>query len=371
MRRRLPLLAGCALVLLSFPAAAGAHATLDASTPRWGTVLAAPPHALRLVFSEDIVPRYARITVVTGHGRDLATAPRVTGSVALIALRPGGKGSYTVRWQVVASDDGHVTEGAFTYGVAVKPLPPGPVAGVGIPVAPEVLAWLQFLGVALAGGLLAFRALVWGPAARVLGDARAGDAPVAMRTAVAGAVLALHAGFAAFLVGAYPIVGGGGFVNFAAAEIVPIRVGTHLGQAWTVMTFAWLAVLALLVGAWVTPRRRERLLAGAGALTLLIAFGISWASHPASRGTLALAADYLHLLAAALWVGALVGLVILVRIMRPLPRTDREAVARACLLRFSRLAVPVVVVLALAGAYLALRELPSVSALFTSGYGVT
>ncbi|HWF26249.1 MAG TPA: CopD family protein, partial [Solirubrobacteraceae bacterium] len=47
------------------------------------------------------------------------------------------------------------------------------------------------------------------------------------------------------------------------------------------------------------------------------------------------------------------------------------AVARACLLRFSRLAVPVVVVLALAGAYLALRELPSVSALFTSGYGVT
>jgi copper transport protein len=332
-------------------------------------VLSAAPPALRLVYDEDVVPRYARVAVLTPHG-NLAGKPRVIGNVVVVPLRAGHKGSYTVRWRMVAGDDGHLSEGAYSFGVGVKPLAPVPASGVGVPVAPEVLAWLQFLGVALAGGMLAFRALVWVPAARSLGETRAPDAPVALWAGVAGAVLALHAGFIAFLVGAYPIAGGG-LSNFADAAIVPIRVGTHLGQAWTVTTFAWLAVLALLVAAWVTPRRRERLLASAGLASLGIAFGISWASHPASRGAVALAADYVHLLAGALWVGALVSLAILVGVLRPLSPPAREAIARACLLRFSRLAVPTIIVLALAGAYLALRELPGPAALVTSAYGIT
>jgi copper transport protein len=271
---------------------------------------------------------------------------------------------------MVASDDGHVTEGAFSFGVRAKPLPPAPANGAGVPVAPELLAWLQFLGVVLAGGTLTFRALVWAPAARTLGEAGPRDASVAIWVGVVGAVLSLHVGLIAFLVGAYPIVGGG-LLNFLDTEIVPIRVATHLGQAWTVMSFAWLGVLALLLGAWVTPRKREPLLAGAGLLSLAIAFGISWASHPASHGTLALAADYVHLVAGALWVGGVVGLVILAGVARSLPARDRDALARACLVRFSRRAAPVVVVLALAGAYVALRELPAPSALLTSGYGIT
>jgi copper transport protein len=106
-------------------------------------------------------------------------------------------------------------------------------------------------------------------------------------------------------------------------------------------------------------------------LSLGIAFGISWASHPASHGTLALAADYVHLVAGALWVGGVVGLVILAGVAHSLPTRARDALARACLVRFSRLALPIVVVLALAGAYVALRELPAPSALLTSGYGIT
>jgi copper transport protein len=174
----------------------------------------------------------------------------------------------------------------------------------------------------------------------------------------------------AFLVGAYPIVGGG-ILSFVNTEIEPIRVGTHLGQAWMVMTFAWLGVLALLIAAWVTPRRRERLLASAGVASLGIAFGLSWASHPASRGGLALLADYVHLVAGALWVGGVLGLVLLASAARSLPRSAREAIARACILRFSRVAVPTVALVALAGVYLAVRELPAPSALLGSGYGIT
>jgi copper transport protein len=307
--------------------------------------------------------------VVTVRGQHLAEPPHVTGSTVVVPLRRGPVGSYTVRWQMVASDDGHVTEGAYSYGVRVKPLPPTPASGVGIPIAPQLLAWLQFLGVVLAGGMLTFRALVWVPAGHMLGLREVGDERLAIWMGVAGAVLALHAGLLAFLVGAYPIVGGG-VLNFVNTEIEPIRVGTHLGQAWVLMTFAWLGVLALLVAAWVTPRRREPLLASSGVAALGIAFGLSWASHPASRGGLALIADYIHLVAAALWVGGLLTLVILAGATRTLPRSSREEIARTCIMRFANVAVPTVGLVALAGVYLVLRELPTPSALFSSGYGI-
>ena len=370
-RRALLIIGGCVLALaLGIPSSAAAHAVLLTSTPRWTAVLAATPRAITLVYDEDVVGPYARVAVTTPSGDNLAGPLRVTGNTVVVQLRPGPPGSYTVRWKMVASADGHVTEGAYSFGVRAKPLPPAPASGVSVPVAPELLAWLEFLGVVLAGGTLTFRALVLAPAARVLGEGEARDASVAIWVGVVGAALALHAGLFAFLVGAYPIVGGG-LLNVIDTQIIPIRVATHLGQAWTLMTFAWLGVLALLVAAWVTPRRREPLLASAGLLSLGIAFGISWASHPASRGTLALTADYVHLLAGALWVGGVVALAILAGVVRPLSHSAREALVRACLVRFSRLAVPAVVVLALAGAYVALRELPAPSALIDSGYGIT
>lgn len=365
------LLAGWAVVLfLTAPSAATAHAVLVTTAPRWSAVVGATPHEITLVYDEDVVPSYARVAVVTPGGQNAAGPPQVTGNKVVVAVRSGAAGSYTVRWKMVASNDGHVTEGAFSFGVRAAALPPAPASGVTVPVAPELLAWLEFLGVVLAGGTLTFRALVSAPAARVLSEREPRDGSVAIWVGVLGAAVALHAGLFGFLVGAYPIVGGG-LLNVVNTQIIPIRVGTHLGQAWTLMTFAWLGVLALLVGAWVSPRRREPLLASAGVASLGIAFGISWASHPASRGTLALVADYVHLLAGALWVGGVVALAILVGVARPLSHSAREALARACLVRFSRLAVPTVVVLALAGAYIALRELPAPSALVTSGYGVT
>jgi copper transport protein len=358
------------VLLLAVPPFADAHAVLETSTPAWGAVLADAPREVTLRYDEDVVPRYARVAVVSPGGGNVAGAPRVTGNIVVVPVKAGRTGSYTVRWRMVASDDGHVTEGAFSFGLRATAQPPAPASGVGVPVAPEVLAWLQFFGVVLAGGALTFRALVLSPAARALGDRSDREAGLAIWAGVAGAAVALHAGLFGFLVGAYPIVGGG-LLNVVNTQIIPIRVGTHLGQAWTLTTFAWLGVLALLVGAWVAPRRREPLLATAGVASLGIAFGISWASHPASRGALALIADYVHLVAGALWAGGVVALAILAGAARTLSRSDREKLVLACLLRFSRLAVMMVALLALAGGFLAVRELPAPSALLTSRYGIT
>ena len=157
MRPRVLICAACALVLLAAPASAGAHAALVTATPGSGVVLRQAPRTLRLAYDEDLVPQYARVTVIGPDGQNLAGAARVTGSNVTVPLRSAPRGSYTVRWRMVASDDGHATEGAFGYGVRVKPQPPAPLGSVNLPVAPEALAWLQFLGIVRAGGLLAFR----------------------------------------------------------------------------------------------------------------------------------------------------------------------------------------------------------------------
>jgi copper transport protein len=354
---------------LALPHSASAHAVLVASRPSWQAVLRGAPHQVRLEYDEDVVAHYARVAVLGPDGRQIGSPPRVIGNIVVVTLPAIGTGSYTVRWKMVAANDGHVTTGAFSFGVRAHPLPPAPESGVSVPVLPQLLAWLQFLGVVLAGGTLTFRALVLVPAARAVGQPTEREASLALWMGTAGAVIALHAGLFGFLVGAYPIVGGG-LLNVINTEIIPIRVGTHLGQAWTLTTFAWLGVLALLTGAWVNPRRREPLLAAAGACSLAIAFGISWASHPASKGTLPLAADFAHLVAGAVWVGGVLALAILAIATRPLGRASRDALLRASFVRFSMLAAPTVLVLGAAGLYMALRELPSSASLITTGYGV-
>jgi copper transport protein len=375
-RRRAGALAALVVaVTLALPAAAGAHAVLETSTPSFGAVVHAAPRQVTLHYDEEVVARLAQVSVVTPTGHDLARAPHVAGTTVTVPLRAGPHGSYTVRWRMVAADDGHATEGAFSFGVDAKPVAPAPAKGLSIPVAPEALAWLQFLAIVLAGGVLTFRAAVLVPATRALGDPvakrpqGAADGPLAIGVGIAGAALGLHAALFSFLVGAYPAVGGG-VSNFIATEIIPLRVATHSGQAFTLSSFAWLLTLALMLAAWSYPRRREPLLALAGLLTLAIAFGLSWASHPAGRGTLTLAADYVHLLGGAVWVGGLIALAMLAGALRGFAAVDREALFRACLLRFSALAAPVVVVLAAAAVYLAVRELPDLSALLDSRYGI-
>jgi len=141
------LIVGCVLVLLTAaPSSAGAHAVLLTTTPGWGAVLGATPHEIKLVYDEPVVPLYARVAVVSAGGQDLAGPPDVAGSVVSVPLQPGRAGSYTVRWRMVAAADGHVTEGAFSFGVRAKPLPPAPATGVSVPVAPELLAWLSSWG---------------------------------------------------------------------------------------------------------------------------------------------------------------------------------------------------------------------------------
>jgi copper transport protein len=123
-----------------------------------------------------------------------------------------------------------------------------------------------------------------------------------------------------------------------------------------------LGVLAVATLRWSMLLRgadRRRLLAGTVLTALLTAGTWSVTGHPSVGGgrPVAVAADALHLTAAALWVGGL--LLLLVAGGAPL---------RAAL-TFSRMALPCVLVIAVTGVYQAQRELPAWSALVGTDYG--
>jgi putative copper export protein len=151
--------------------------------------------------------------------------------------------------------------------------------------------------------------------------------------------------------------------DFLFGDLKPFAEQTRFGVAFLVMTLGFGVVAALLMLSWVFDRLELSWLALG--LSILLASGLSLSSHQAvepNSSKVSEVADWLHLVAAAVWVG---GVFTLAWVVWPLaPELRRRA-----FLGFARLAVLLVGVMVLAGAYLAYVRLPQVSDLWTTSYG--
>jgi methionine-rich copper-binding protein CopC len=108
---------------LILTAPAFGHAKWRGSLPAAGAQLQAAPKSLTLTFNETV--RLAVLTL-TVDGKDIPVtidrnapaAAQVT--VTLPALAPG---SYQVRWSALSVDDGHVTQGTFSFSILIPARP--------------------------------------------------------------------------------------------------------------------------------------------------------------------------------------------------------------------------------------------------------
>ena len=105
------------LLLLLAVGEASAHAMLDHAEPRVGNKVATAPREVTLWFTQKLEPAFSTITVLDAAGKrvDIGKA-RVSGSQMSISLRPGGSGTYRVKWHVLSTDT-HTTDGSFTFQV--------------------------------------------------------------------------------------------------------------------------------------------------------------------------------------------------------------------------------------------------------------
>ena len=277
--------------------------------------------------------------------------------------------SYTVRYRVVSADS-HSAVAAMVYATGGARLLPPVWDGAGglsdsspTAVAARV-AELAALGLLL--GLLAFRALVWGPAVSDARDLRGADRERALldgrrlfwRAFWALTVLA-GAAETTVLAAKSAVVFHRGLV---AAAVDP-PAASHLISAsrfGDLIGLRSIALLALVAGAFAVwtiesaeaPSAGRRGPLAALGLLCMAALDLLAAQGHASQAPLAslqVTADAAHLAGAAIWLGGLPWLAtVLLRAPRALPDAGRT-LASAALRRFSRLALCSVAVIAVTG----------------------
>jgi copper transport protein len=344
------------LVALAFPAVASAHATLRSTTPSFRSALKQGPAVIRLTFDQNVKVLPGSIRVLNGVGKNFADPARANGTVVVAKVRHLKLGAYTVRWQAISADS-HVVSGVWTFGVGVPAPAVENAYGAGGPTPKEhIVRWVWFLGIALTIGALGFRLIVL----RGLRVPR----PLERRIAVAaglGALATIHAGIVAFSLRAEDALQLP-FGRFLYGDLSPMAK-TRFGYAFVTMTLVFALVLALIYLSWLLDRVEP--LVPAFALAVVFAGGLSVSGHdavdPGSSWKTEIA-DWLHLSAASLWIGALATMALLLW-------TGAPELRKAAFMRFSRLATVLIAVVLGAGVYLAIVRLPSVSDLWTSGYG--
>jgi methionine-rich copper-binding protein CopC len=107
--------------LLLAPAAAAAHAMLEAAIPPVGSTVTQAPTELALTYSESIEPRFSKVAVTDATGArldqgDLRVDPQ-NATHLIVPVKPLPPGTYTVTWHAV-SVDAHRTQGSYHFKVS-------------------------------------------------------------------------------------------------------------------------------------------------------------------------------------------------------------------------------------------------------------
>jgi copper transport protein len=366
------------VVALAIPASAAAHAYLVRTSPTASSEVDTPPTQVSLTFDEAVEPRFAIISVTDAGGHQVTSgSPRRSPTdpdTLVVPLKKIAEGWYLVYWRVI-SVDGHPVRGAFLFRVGPNP---GPQPQFPIPSIAESAATpnlvtaraITFLSVMCAIGLFVFRIAIARPLIRrVEGTSLRGVSIAFGIAAVIGLVFTpvyLDIATAQFALRS----------AFDVGTLVPLMHDSAFGRGYLDLELCFaLFVLAAGTAIWVDrPTRTQRsvaeLLATAGAIaaaaTVLIVPGAAGhAAQTAPRG-LSLAFDWLHLASGSVWVGGLVGILVL---WSHLPAARRVSGLSVAIPRFSNTALVAVTCLLGTGIGATVIHMPTLAALWQTSYG--
>ena len=346
------------LVAPALPGAAGArvlaHAQLVASSPGAGAIVPESPEEIRLIFSEPLESQVTSVDIVDINGAPVLTR---VGEVdpadefALVVPDPQlADGVYLLTWRSLSAADGHTAEGFFNFGVGDVP---GTLAGGPHGMthdetdAPGVIGrWLTYVGLLLAFGVAVFQRIV---------IRRGPMRPQVIRLLAAGLFVSAAATLTLALLAG--IEAGSPFEYLLTSRNGSVRLAQALVAA------AGGAALLRLPPRFAVP---VAAVAGLTGIVLMVSGG-----HAAALpGPAPLAAQAVHVAAAAVWIGGIVGLLVLARWPWVLIGQAAKPEMRSLVPRFSALALASIGLVVLTGVYSAWTQ---TGALVTPGteYGRT
>ena len=396
------------VLIVSFlaPDTAEAHANYVDSDPAPNSVLETPPERVTIRFTEPLVPSLSEIRVLDSRGLrvdNADSAPYSSGGTVnpetmSVTVKPLADGTYTVVWKNVSTVDGHRMRGSFVFSVG------GPISADDTLLVSEqpllqawvepVLRWLTLLsGLTLLGGLV-FLIAVLRPAMsaesvrdldRVAGVEQSDVRDVRELLQLGNMLVCVIALFVFMLaslaqgIHQASLIYETSILEAAVNSVVSMPLETGWGRLWAIRLA--LIFVASVSFALLRNRDEDGVRVWPLVLTTVAATGalltISLSSHAAATPgvrTAAVLNDFVHLIAASVWVGGLAAFASIapytLLYMRGLPYAPiMRATLAALAHRFSPVAALSVAVLAVTGLYSAWAQVTTFAALATP-YGI-
>ena len=390
-----------------FPLPGEAHAVLLSSDPAQDAVVSSAPSRVHMRFSEDLSPALSTAAVVNAANHrvdqnDAHISPDNSREMD-ISLKPDLPSDvYVVVWQTQSADDGHVLRGSFLFKVAA--------ANGSVPSLSGAYPGLNALGrgnvdTGLYTGqmdgpvffnlimitLVDLSAIFWVGAqlwhtfvlqfsSTDSAEQHALDQSVRQRFET---LFSLPTLLAAFIVNLGVLIGQGflatgGSFGQAISLFGKLASNGRFGTFWTMREIVLLLAL-VLAGSTFWPRKRSPILDEllswtnlALGLAFLIALTLSGHAAAVNNTILVYAAlgDWLHLLAASLWIGGMVYLsAVYLPVLKGKSLVECTRALLTTLPRFSPLAIAGVVMMALSGPFNATVHMDALSQFVTTAYG--
>lgn len=406
------LLAICLAVV--FPGTSEAHAILLRSDPAKDAVLSLPPDQVRMWFSEDLNPALSTAVVVNGANkrvdqRDATVSPNDPREMD-VTLPPNlPPAVYVVVWRTDSADDGHILVGSFLFTVArpdgtVPTLSGGTIPGQnalgsskltglytgqldGPTLFNLIMITLLELGAVFWVGATLWQIFVLQPATEdhpELGTTNQQAQQRFERRFAFPTLLVLLVANVGVLIGQAVIVTGGNFATaFAPTLLTSLITGGRFGTYWLMRVIV--IMLALRLSLYLVqlhrlpskPRTRfvndilpwTNLLLG---LALFIAIAMSSHASAVSSNIVvyAVVLDWLHLVAAALWVGGMLYIATsYLPVLRQVSVAERARSLVTVLPYYTPWALAGVGIMAVTGPFSATVHLISWEQLLSTAYG--
>lgn len=348
-----------------------AHAFTIKSDPSPSQSLPSSPSKVDVFFSEPVDLRYSTVKVLDASGKQVDNKdPRnINGdSASLSVTLPSGlkDGVYTVSTKVLSSTDGHVVDNAFVFGIGEAKIPSqsntpsGSQSQLYIPNA--IARFPAYVGQVLVVGAAFATLWLWRPISKI---SWLKDSLASVRNRIDRSLIIL------MVIGSVIImVSDFGIIYVQAKDLdtgISEAIGTKFGSVWVMRTIESFILLAVSLEIYFRRAWRKKLglitPPSKGEITSLFAIGLTILAtttligHGATSGQLLpIAIDFIHNLAASLWIG---GIIYLALIVAPKLRQDTtleenvKASALSILIpRFSTIPVTILGVIVITGPFL-------------------
>lgn len=351
---------GLTILLGATATPAAAHAVLLDSSPEDGQRLDEAPEVVELHFNEQVQPIDGAFQLFPSTGEPLELEAHATNHDVIIDLPAGlDDDAYAVSWRVISAD-AHPMGGAVSFQVGDATALPADIDGIDetsntVGIAVGVLTALMYFGLLAMTGLIVFHHLVLRPPVSKIPNDRY----------IVWAMYFLAVAAALLLIPLTAIHNLGGEIG---SLLQPDSWASQVGwqPATTALVIGLMGAAAALFAT--QPGNVVGFVSVVAALLAVSAPVFVGHTQTIQPGWVMLPADIAHLVAGALWVGGIIGLV---RYLVYATRTTPAHHAVVVVNRFSTLALGSVILLVISGGLMALLILDSFAEVVETGYGQT